>query len=435
MAGAANTVQRAATARVLLASLVGTSVEFFDFYIFATAASLVFGPLFFAPSSPSEQLIWSYAILGAAFFMRPVGGALFGHFGDRVGRKSTLVASLLLMGLSTALIAFLPTYASAGWWAPLLLCLLRAGQGLGLGGEWSGAALLAVENAPPGLRGRFGMVPQLGAPVGFLMANGFFLALGAWLTPAEFRAWGWRVPFASSAALVGLGLWVRLSLTETAAFSRALAEAPPPRVPLGVVFRHHLGRTTAGVLGALVCFALYYLATAFALGYGTTRLGYGRQAFLETQLAAILFMAAGIVLAGWLSDRTEPRRVMMWGCGATMAAGLLLAPLLGSGSLTEVFVFLAVALTAMGLVYGPLGAWLPSLFPPHVRYTATSLSFNLGGVLGGALTPALAAWMAAWGGLVPVGLYLVGAAALSLAGLVWAGRQRTVAVEMTPSAM
>ena len=423
---------RAATARVLLASLVGTSVEFFDFYIFATAASLVFGPLFFTPSSPSEQLIWSYAILGAAFFMRPVGGALFGHFGDRVGRKSTLVASLLLMGLSTALIAFLPTYADAGVYAPLLLCLLRAGQGLGLGGEWSGAALLAVENAPPGLRGRFGMVPQLGAPVGFLLANGFFLALGAILTPAEFRAWGWRIPFASSAVLVVLGLWVRLSLTETAAFARALEAAPPLRVPIGVVLRDHLGRTLAGVLGALVCFALYYLATAFALGYGTTRLGYARQDFLEVQLAAILFMAAGIVLAGWLSDRTEPRYVIMAGCLATMVAGLLLAPLMGSGSLREVFVFLAVALTAMGLVYGPLGAWLPSLFPPQVRYTATSLSFNLGGVLGGALTPALAAAMAAWGGLMPVGLYLVAAAGLSLAGLVWAGHTRAGEVELVP---
>ena len=431
----ANTMLRPATARVLLASLVGTSVEFFDFYIFATAASLVFGPLFFTPSSPAEQLIWSYAILGAAFFMRPVGGALFGHFGDRVGRKSTLVASLLLMGCSTALIAFLPTYVDAGWWAPLLLCLLRAGQGLGLGGEWSGAALLAVENAPPGLRGRFGMVPQLGAPVGFILANGFFLVLGAMLTPAEFRAWGWRIPFASSAVLVGLGLWVRLSLTETAAFARSRAQVRPPRVPIGVVLRHHLGPTLAGVLGALVCFALYYLATAFALGYGTTRLGYGRQDFLEVQLAAILFMAAGIVLAGWLSDRTDPRRVIMWGCAATMLTGLLLAPMLGSGSLTQVFVFLAIALTAMGLVYGPLGAWLPSLFPPHIRYTATSLSFNVGGVLGGALTPALAAWMAAWGGLVPVGLYLVAAAALSLAGLVWAGRTRTTQAEMVTTAL
>jgi len=412
------------SARVLLASLVGTSVEFYDFYIFATAASLVFGPLFFVPSSPSAQLIWSYAIAGAAFFVRPLGGALFGHFGDRVGRKSTLVASLLLMGLSTAGIAFLPTYATAGYWAPLLLCLLRIGQGLGLGGEWSGAALLAVENAPPGMRGRFGMVPQLGAPVGFILANGFFLILGAALSPDQFRAWGWRIPFLASSVLVGLGLWVRLNLTETAVFAQAMKEAPPPRVPIGAVLKGHLGRTVAGMLGAVVCFALYYLATAFALGYGTTKLGYAKQSFLEVQLVAILFMAAGILLAGWLADRTDPRRVLIWGCLGTIVAGLLLGPLMGSGSLFAVFVFLAIALTAMGFVYGPLGAWLPSLFPPQVRYTATSLAFNVGGVIGGALTPAIAAAMAAKHGLVPVGLYLAGAAVLSLGGLIWAGRLR-----------
>lgn len=419
-----------AAGRVLLASLVGTSIEFYDFYIYATAASLVFGPLFFPDSSPSAQLLSSYATLGLAFFARPLGGALFGHFGDRIGRKSTLVASLMLMGGSTALIAFLPTYANAGYAAPLLLCVLRVGQGLGLGGEWSGAALLAVENAPPGMRGRFGMVPQLGAPVGFILANGFFLLLGALLTPEDFRAWGWRVPFLASAVLVGLGLWVRLNLAETAAFARAMAEAPPARVPLGEVLRDHLGRTVAGVLGAVVCFALYYLVTAFALGYGTTQLGYPRQAFLEAQLGAILFMAAGIVAAGWLADVTDPRRVLVWGCLGTIASGALLAPMLGSGSLGTVFAFLVLSLVAMGFVYGPLGAWLPSLYPPQVRYTATSLAFNIGGVIGGALTPMAAAAMAKAGGLVPVGAYLAGAALLSLAGLIWAGRTRPADVEV-----
>ena len=215
--------------RILAASLVGTAVEFYDFYIYATAASLVFGPLFFPSDSPSAQLLAAYASFGIAFFARPIGSVIFGHFGDRIGRKSTLVASLLLMGGSTLLIAFLPTYAMAGWLAPLLLCILRFGQGFGLGGEWGGAALLAVENAPPGWRGRFGMFPQLGAPVGFLLANGLFLILGVMLTPEQFQLWGWRIPFLLSAVLVIVGLWVRLRISETPAFSKMLAEERPPQ--------------------------------------------------------------------------------------------------------------------------------------------------------------------------------------------------------------
>lgn len=417
---------RRQTARILLASLVGTSVEFYDFYIYATATSLVFGPLFFPAGSASVQLLSSYASFGLAFLARPLGGVLFGHFGDRVGRKSTLVASLLLMGISTAAIAFLPTYATIGWTAPLLLCLLRFGQGLGLGGEWSGAALLAVENAPPGWRSRYGMMPQLGAPVGFLAANGFFLLLGAWLTPDQFRDWGWRVPFLASAALVALGLWVRLKLTETAAFTAALRHEEPERVPVRLVLRQHLGATAAGTLGVVACFALYYIATAFALGYGTTRLGYDRQLFLQAQLAAILFMAAGIVAAGWLADATSGRRVLLGGCIGTIVAGALLPALLGGGSMTAVFAFMALALLAMGFVYGPLGAWLPSLFPARVRYTGTSLAFNLGGIIGGGLTPALAQVMAERGGLVPVGLYLAAAAVLSGVGLLAARAEPAV---------
>ena len=411
---------RRQTARVLL----GTAVEFYDFYIYATAASIVFGPLFFPSSSASAQLLSSYASFGLAFFARPLGGAVFGHFGDRVGRKSTLVASLLLMGGSTAAIALLPTYAMVGWLAPALLCLLRFGQGLGLGGEWSGAALLAVENAPPGWRGRFGMVPQLGAPVGFIAANGFFLLLGLWPTPDQFRDWGWRIPFLASALLVALGLWVRLNLAETAVFARAIEEAPPPRVPLATVLREYPGRTVAATLAVVACFALYYLATAFALGWGTTALGYPRQSFLLAQLGAILFMAVGIVLSGWASDRSDPRRVLIWGCLGTIASGLLLAPMLGSGSLGVVFVFLSLALLAMGFVYGPLGAWLPGLFPPQVRYSGASLAFNVGGILGGAVSPAVAQLLAERGGLVPVGLYLAAAGGVSLVALLAIGRAR-----------
>ena len=416
------------TGRILFASLIGTAVEFYDFYIYATAASLVFGPLFFPSSSPSTQLLNAYASLGLAFIARPVGAVFFGHFGDRIGRKSTLVASLMIMGGSTMAIAFLPTYQTAGWVAPLLLCLLRFGQGFGLGGEWGGAALLAVENAPPGWAARYGMFPQLGAPVGYIAANGLFLGLSIWLTPAEFQAWGWRLPFLGSVLLVSLGLWVRLRLTETPAFAAALAEAPPPQVPLAELVRLYPRQTIGGTFAVVACFAIFYLATAFALGYGTTTLGYGRTTFLEVQLGAILFMAAGIVAAGYLADRFDARRVLMGGCAGAIGVALLLAPMMGSGSLTVIFLFLCLALWVMGFAYGPLGAWLPSLFPARVRYTGASMSFNIGGILGGALAPILAQRFAEQGGLPYVGMYLGAAALVSLIALVPLRRDSAIAI-------
>ena len=413
-----------ANARVLLASLVGTSVEFYDFYIYATAAAIVFGPLFFPSDSSSTELLASYGSLAVAFVARPVGAWAFGHFGDRIGRKSTLVASLMLMGGSTMLIGALPTYASAGIWAPVLLCILRFGQGFGLGGEWGGAALLAVENAPEGWRARFGMVPQLGAPVGYVAANSLFLLLGATMSRADFLAWGWRIPFLLSIVLVGLGLWVRLKLTETPAFRAALEEAPPPSVPLIELLREHPLEVLGGTFGAVACFAVYYLATAFALGYGTTTLHIEQQTFLLMQLGAIVFMAISIPASGWLADRWGAGRVLSWGCVAAAAAGLLLAPTLQSGSLPVIFAGLSFALIVMGLVYGPLGTWLPSLFPARVRYTGVSLAFNVAGILGGALTPIAAVWLAREGGLIWVGLYLAGASLVSLIALLALGRKK-----------
>ena len=404
--------------RVLIASLVGTGIEFYDFYVYTTAAALVFGQLFFPAADAAVQQLSAFATIGVAFIARPLGSIFFGHFGDRIGRKSTLVASLLTMGLSTTLVAVLPTYATAGWLAPAALCLLRFGQGFGLGGEWGGAALLAVEHAPPGKRARYGMFPQLGAPAGFIAANGLFLLLGLWLGPDQFRAWGWRIPFALSALLVGVGLWIRLRLAETPAFAAMIEAGPPPAVPLAELVRHHWRPLIAGTLAAIACFALYYITTAFALGYGTKTLGYPMQAFLGVQLGAILFMAVGIVAASTLADRHwGERRVLMAGCVATIGGGLLIQPLMGSGMLGLVFVYLALSLLLMGFVYGPLGGWLPSLFPPRVRYTGASMAFNVAGVLGGGLTPFVAQALATRGGLAPVGLYASAAALVSLVAL------------------
>ncbi|QBM75487.1 MFS transporter [Sphingomonas sp. AAP5] len=407
----------ASTRRILLASLIGTSVEFYDFYVYATAAALVFGPLFFPASDPGVQMIASYASFGLAFLARPLGAALFGHFGDRLGRKSTLVASLMLMGGSTVAIAFLPTYAQIGWIAPLLLCILRFGQGLGLGGEWGGASLLAVENAPKGHENRWGMFPPLGAPIGFIAANGFFLLLGAALTPAQFTAWGWRLPFLASAVLVVLGLWVRLKLTETPAFREAAAHDALPPVPIAELFRHHLRATLAGTGAVIACFALFYLTTAFALSYGTTTLGHSRQAFLGIEIGAILFLALGVIVSCTLADRTGARPMLRWGFLGCAVSGLLMGPMLGATSLWIVFTWLALSLFAMGFAYGPLGGWLPSLFDAGVRYTGVSIAFNLGGILGGALAPIAAQKLAEAGGLNLVGIYLIGAALLSLGGL------------------
>ena len=405
--------------RVLTASLSGTTVEFYDFYIYATAASLVFGPLFFPASSPTAQLMAAYASFALAFLARPLGAAVFGHYGDRIGRKSTLVASLMLMGGSTFLIAFLPTYAMIGWFAPLLLCILRFGQGFGLGGEWGGAALLAVENAPPGWRARFGMMPQLGAPLGFIAANGLFLLLGLWLTDEEFMAWGWRLPFLASALLVIIGLWVRLKMGETPEFKAALEAEPPAAIPLAELLTRHVRATMAGTLAVVCCFALFYISTAFALGYATVNIGMARDQVLGIQLAAILMLAIGIIVAGWWSDMRSASRVLIAGCAATVPLGFVFGAGFDAGDPVALFLVLAVALLLMGFAYGPLGEWLTALFPPRVRYSGSSFAFNVGGIIGGAMAPIAAQYLVTAHGVGAVGLYLSGAALVSLIGLVW----------------
>lgn len=402
-------------ARILTASLVGTAVEFFDFYIFGTAAALVFGPLFFPSESTSAQQMAAFMSFGLAFFARPLGAIAFGHFGDRIGRKATLVASLLTMGISTVLIGVLPGYAAIGVVAPLLLCLLRFGQGFGLGGEWGGAALLAVENAPKGWEARFGAAPQMGAPLGFLFSNGLFLLLGLSLSAEDFIDWGWRIPFLASAVLVAVGLWIRLRIAETPEFERA--EAPPVAVPIAAVLRDHPLLLLAASAGAACCFAIFYLSTAFALSYATSALGIDRQNFLGLQLGANLFLAIGIVGAAIAADRFGSTRVLTAGALLTILVGLIFGPALASRSLPAIFAMLSFALLVMGLTYGPLSGWLSRLFPVRVRYTAISLAFTFGGIVGGALTPIAAQKLADSGQIAAVGWLLIAVAVLTLIGL------------------
>jgi metabolite-proton symporter len=408
--------------RILFASLIGTTIEFFDFYIYATAAVLVFPQLFFPASDPATATLQSLATFALAFFARPVGSAVFGHYGDRVGRKVTLVAALLTMGLSTVCIGLLPTYATAGLLAPALLALCRFGQGFGLGGEWGGAVLLATENAPPGRQNWYGMFPQLGAPIGFICSSGVFLILAHCLSDAQFLQWGWRVPFVASAALVLVGLWVRLRIEETPAFKRTLQNNERVSVPLAEVFRVHGRLLLLGTFAAVATFVVFYLMTVFALSWGTGHLGYSRQHFLILQMLGVLFFGAAIPLSAWLADRFDPRSVLLAAAGAMTVFGLCFAPLLGSGSEGAVLLCLSLGLGLMGLTYGPLGAALAALFPTPVRYTGASLTFNFAGIVGASLTPYAATWLATTYGLAAVGYYLSGAAVLTLIALLLLSR-------------
>jgi metabolite-proton symporter len=399
-------------AQVLFASLVGTAVEFFDFYIYATAAVLVFPHLFFPKSDPATATLASLATFAVAFFARPIGSALFGHFGDRIGRKRTLVLALSTMGLSTFLIGALPGYSMIGIAAPLLLALCRFGQGIGLGGEWGGAVLLAVENAPPRKRALYGMFPQLGAPIGFALSGGIFLLLSRWLTERQFLGWGWRLPFLASAALVLLGLYVRLSITETPVFEEARKRLQPVSMPLFSVFRHHARQVLAGILVCLATFVLFYLMIVFTLDWGTTELHYSRNTFLIYLLIGTAPFALMIPVAAWIAERSR-RKTMIVVSALIAVFGLALAPLFTSNAL----VMLLVGLSLMGLTYGPLGTVVSEMFPTPVRYTGSSIAFSTAGILGASLAPYAARWLATHYGLQYVGYYLTASAVLSLIGL------------------
>jgi metabolite-proton symporter len=415
--GAVNTPRQ-----VLFASLVGTTIEFFDFYIYATAAVLVFPQLFFPAADPTAARLLSFATFGVAFLARPIGSAFFGHFGDRVGRKTTLVAALLTMGISTVLIGALPTYSTIGILAPALLVLCRFGQGLGLGGEWGGAVLLAVENAPPGKRAWYGMFPQLGAPIGFFMSGGVFLLLSRTLDEQQFVDWGWRVPFLASAALVLVGLYVRLTIHETPLFREALHRRERVDLPMAVVLRRHTATLVFGTMVALTTFVLFYLMTVFALSWGTTALGFSRDAFLIIQLFGVVCFAVTIPLAATLAERGR-RTTLLWVTAAIGVFGLVFAPLMEGGTAGAVAA-MGIGLALMGMTYGPLGTVLSELFPTAVRYTGSSLTFNLAGIFGASLAPYIATRLATDYGLQYVGYYLIAAVVITMIGLVFTRETR-----------
>lgn len=397
--------------RALAASIVGTAVEYYDFYLYGYAAALVFGPLFFPTRSPGAQTLLALMSFGLAFVARPFGAITFGHFGDRIGRKAMLIASMLLMGSCTLAIAFVPTYAVAGWLAPALLCLARFGQGFGLGGEWAGAALLSIEHAPRGWDCRFGTMPALGSAIGNIVATGVLLTMGSVMSEAQFVSWGWRLPFLASGILIAVGLWVRLRVSETPQFREALERAPPPRLPIVRLFSEHPAVVLTGSVSLICGFALIYMAGPFALAQGTGSLGYKREAFLLIQLIALVSSLPLMIVFAGRADKTSPARYVMVASLITVPVGILFGPGLASGSLWIVGAVLFSANACWSISNASFSTWLCSLYPIRVRYSGFAFAFNAGGLIGGAAIPILAQMISNGGGLAYAGLLL------SLAGL------------------
>ena len=425
--------------RVITASMIGTTIEFYDFYVYATAAVLVFPQLFFKTGNPTTALLASFAVFGAAMVARPIGAIFFGHLGDRRGRKTTLVISLLVMGIATFLIGCLPTYSSVGVLAPFLLLVLRLTQGFALGGEWSGAALVATENAPPGKRAWYGTFPQLGAPLGFIIANGIFLIINFALPHPDgptqrseaFLSWGWRVPFLFSAVMVIVGLWVRLKLVESETFRTATERGAIRKVPLSTTFRYNWREVVLGTFIMLATYVLFYLMSSFTLTYGTAKtdaspggLGFSYTDFVLMQIIGVVFFGLFTLISGPVADMIGRRRLLIWTTVAIIAFGLsfqlFLQPrddLAFTGALTQAFLIFGFML--MGTTFGPMGALLPELFPTNVRYTGSAIAYNVASILGAAVAPiiAVALWATAGGEVWPVGVYLAGAGVLTLIAL------------------
>ncbi|MEU5842604.1 MFS transporter [Rhodococcus sp. NPDC047139] len=443
--------------RVAVASCMGTTIEFYDFFIYGTAAALVFPTVFFPALGSTAGTVASFATFAVAFIARPVGAMLFGHFGDRIGRKKTLISTLLLMGISTLLIGLLPGAETIGIAAPIILVLLRFGQGFAVGGEWAGATLLTAEYAPPGQRGLYAMFPQLGPAIAFALSSGTFLFTGLALgdTNEAFLTYGWRIPFLLSIVLVGIGLYMRLAIEETPVFradqearlraeqearlradqearlradqeARLRAEgearrndlaadvAAPRRLPFLDAVRHQAKEILLAGGALAIMFAFFYMGTAYLTSYATGTLGFGRPFVLTVGIASSLVFGLAIVLSALYSDRVGRRKVIMISCGFSVVWALVLFPLLDTGSPIAFVVGMMTTLAIFGVAYGPCGALLPEMFATRYRYTGAGLGYNFAGVLGGAIPPMIAAPLAASYGGFAIGIMLAGIGLVSL---------------------
>ncbi|MDH6433463.1 MFS family permease [Streptomyces sp. SAI-144] len=428
------TVRAPSMPRLAAASLAGTAIEFYDFFVYGTAAALVLGPLFFPTFSPVAGTLAAFGTFGVGFVARPLGSVLFGHIGDRHGRRPVLVASLLLTGAATVSVGCVPTYDTIGVAAPVLLLVLRFLQGLGLGGEWGGAVLLTAEHAPAERRGLWTSFPQVGPALGFLLANGVVLALSTTLSEAQFAAWGWRVPFWAAGVLAAVGLWLRSSLPESPGFLEIDDHA---RVPLAEVVRDH-GRLVLLTAGALaIGYAIFYTVTTWSLAYGTERLGVSRAVMLTCIMAAVLVKGALTPVAAVLGDRYGRRPLCLTGCAAAALWMFPMVALLATGEPLLMFLGFLGAMIAFITMFAVIAAYLPELYEPRVRCTGAAVGYNLGGVVGGALTPIVATALVQHGGRVPwgVGAYLTGIALLSLGCFALLPETRPVPVAVAEPAM
>jgi metabolite-proton symporter len=412
----------AAVLKVALTASAGATIEWYDFFIYGTAAALVFPTLFFpADIPPLAAQMAAFSTFAVGFIARPVGGVVFGHLGDVFGRKRALVLALTLMGLSTAAIGLLPSYALAGAAAPVLLVILRFAQGLAVGGQWGGAALLAIENAPPSRRGFYGSFAQIGVPLGVVLANVVFLIVNAVLSPDGFLAWGWRIPFLASLVLVGIGAYVQFQLEETAEFDEArsetkTADAPRRRSPIvSVVLSHPAEILLAG--GAFVANnTCFYVAITYAVAYGTATLHLSRDLMLGSVMVGSVIMTPALIACGWISDHWGRRPPFMAGAALTGLWAFAFFPLLESGAPWAVALAVTVELVLISLMYGPQAALFAELFPVEVRYSGASLGYQLGSVVGGGFAPIIAtALFARFGSSDAIAVYLFVMCVVSLA--------------------
>jgi len=414
--------------KVALASMVGTAIEFFDYYIYAAAAVLVFNTQFFHSGDPLSDDLLSLSTLALAFFARPIGSALFGHFGDKIGRKKTLVASLVLMGGSTVIIGLLPTYSQIGIWAPILLCICRVGQGIGLGGEWGGAALVATENAPEGKRAWYGTFPQLGAPIGLFVANATFFLVSYFWGQQALVEWAWRIPFISSLALVLVGLYVRLTLHESHVFIEAEEKGKKLKAPVSMVFTKHFKPMVIGTFIMVATYSLFYIMTAFAQAYSRTPatlseagypmgLGIPANTFTGLLLMSAIVFAIFISISGLYADKIGRRKWLIWTTVSILIFALCMPLFLGNGTPASVFAFLVIGMALMGMTFGPMAALLPELFPTEVRYSGASLAYNIASIIGATIAAMISLKINALYGLMGVGIYLAINAFLTLLAL------------------